>query len=119
MLVLEYRQPYSWRFEMLARRHRSPLFVSIIELTCAMVDAQNITGSIVGQVADASGSAVPGAAISATNMDTGLTAKTTTDTSGSYSIPNLLAGSYEITVRKQGFQSISVSRLSLLSAQTL
>src|SRR5215510_10603491 len=81
--------------------------------------AQNITGSIVGQVSDPSGSAVPGAAISAVNIDTGLTARTTTDTSGSYSLPNLLAGSYEIAVRKEGFQTTSVSRLPLLSAQTL
>ena len=104
---------------MLARRTQVVLFVSLIAFTCAVVDAQNITGAIVGQVADPSGSAVPGAAISAMNMDTGLTAQTTTDTSGSYSIPNLLAGSYEITVRKQGFQTTSVSRLALLSAQTL
>src|SRR5207244_1002807 len=104
---------------MLARRTQVVLFVSLIAFTCAVVDAQNITGSIVGQVADPSGSAVPGAAISALNMDTGLAAHTTTDTSGSYSIPNLLAGTYEITVKKPGFQTTSVSRLPLLSAQTL
>src|SRR5262245_45186822 len=101
------------------RRTQVALFLSMIGFACAVIDAQNITGSIVGQVSDASGSAVPGAAISATNVDTGLTAQTTTDTSGSYSIPNLLAGRYEITVRKEGFQTTSVSRLPLLSAQTL
>ena len=104
---------------MLSRRTLPVLFLSLFTLACAALYAQNITGSIVGQVADPSGSAVPGAAISAMNMDTGLTAQTVTDTSGSYSIPNLLAGTYEITVRKQGFQTVSVSRLMLLSAQTL
>ena len=68
---------------MLARR--TQVVLSLIAFTCAVVDAQNITGAIVGQVADPSGSAVPGAAISAMNMDTGLTAQTTTDTSGSRS----------------------------------
>ena len=87
---------------MLSRRIQVVLFLSLVAFACAVVYAQNITGSIVGQVADPSGLAVPGAAISARNMDTGLTAQTTTDTSGSYSLPNLLAGSYEITVRKHG-----------------
>ena len=91
----------------------------LIAFSSAMLDAQNITGSIVGQVTDASGSAVPAAAITVKNMDTGLTAQTITDTSGSYSLPNLLAGTYEITVRKTGFQTTSVSRLALLSTQTL
>src|SRR5262245_50634823 len=100
---------------MLTRRTQVVVFLILIAFTCAVIDAQNITGSIVGQVSDASGSAVPGAAISAMNVDTGLTAQTNTDTSGSYSLPNLLAGPYEITVRKEGFQTTSVSRLPLLS----
>src|SRR5262245_16168432 len=104
---------------MLSGRTHVVLFLVLLAFACAVVSAQNITGSIVGQVADASGLAVPGAAISVMNMDTGLSAHTTTDTSGSYSVPNLLAGSYEVTVRKQGFQTTSVSRLALLSAQTL
>src|SRR2546422_710416 len=97
-------------------RIRSLVMIALAPM-CAY--AQNITGSIVGQVADPSGSAVPGAAIAAKNMDTGSTAQTTTDTSGSYSLPNLLAGDYEISVRKAGFQALTVSRLPLLSAQTL
>src|SRR5262245_54889599 len=104
---------------MLSRRIHAVLFVSLAVFSSAAMRAQNITGSIVGQVADTSGLAVPSAAVSATNMDTGLAAQTVTDTSGSYSIPNLLAGSYEITVQKQGFQTTTVSRLGLLSAQTL
>src|SRR5215510_7535095 len=104
---------------MLIGRSQALLLLTVGALTCASIDAQNITASIVGQVSDSSGSAVPASAISAMNMDTGLTAQTTTDSSGSYSIPNLLAGTYEITVRKPGFQTTSVSRLALLSAQTL
>jgi hypothetical protein len=104
---------------MLSQRVHVVLLLSLVLLSGTALQAQNITASIVGQVSDSSGSAVPAAAISAMNMDTGLTALTTTDSSGSYSIPNLLAGTYEITVRKPGFQTTSVSRLALLSAQTL
>ena len=104
---------------MLTRRIRVVPFLSLVTLSCGVVYAQNISGSIVGQVSDSSGLAVPATAISARSIDTGLTAQTTTDSSGSYSIPNLLAGNYEITVRKDGFQTITVSRLALLSSQTL
>src|SRR5262245_17923542 len=103
----------------LTRRTLVVPLLSLVTLACAMVYAQNITGSIVGQVSDSSGLAVPAAAISAKSIDTGLTAQTITDSSGSYSIPNLLAGNYEITMRKDGFQTITVSRLALLSSQTL
>ena len=58
-------------------------------------------------------------AISVRNVDTGAMAQTTTDASGSYSIPNLLAGTYEMTVRRPGFQTLTVTALQLLSAQTL
>ena len=67
---------------------------------------QNITGSILGQVADPSGSAVPGAAVTVRNVETGATAQTTTDASGSYSIPNLLAG----TLRNDRTQSQAFRR---------
>src|SRR4029453_5642451 len=103
----------------LSRRTRGVPLLSLVTLACGVVYAQNITGSIVGQVSGSSGLAVPAAAISAKSIDTGLTAQTITDSSGSYSIPNLLAGNYEITVRKDGFQTITVSRLALLSSQTL
>ena len=91
----------------------------LITLVSSAIYGQNITGSILGQVADPSGSAIPSAAVTARNMDTGSVAQTTTDASGSYSLPNLLAGDYEITVRQQGFQTLTVRGLQLLSAQTL
>src|SRR5690348_4902711 len=92
---------------------------TLIMLAPMAIYSQNITGSILGQVADPSGSAIPGAAVNVRNLDTGGTAQTTTDTLGSYSIPNLLAGTYEITVRRPGFQTLTVRGLQLLSAETL
>ena len=67
--------------------------LSVIFLfACVEIYGQNINGSVLGQVADASGSAIPGAAVTVRNLDTGAVAQTTTDASGSYSVPNLLAG---------------------------
>ncbi|HYL35072.1 MAG TPA: TonB-dependent receptor, partial [Bryobacteraceae bacterium] len=93
--------------------------MGIFTFSCSELYGQNITGSIVGQVADPSGSAIPGAEVTARSTETGVAAQTTTDTYGSYSIPNLLASTYEISVRKDGFQTYTVRGIELLSAQTL
>ena len=104
---------------MQARRFSVTLLFALIALACVGIYGQNITGSVLGQVADPSGSAIPGAAVTVRNLDTGSTAQTTTDASGSYSVPNLLAGAYEISVHRPGFQTVTVRGLQLLSAQTL
>ena len=67
---------------MLTRRTRIVPLLSVVTLACGVAYAQNITGSIVGQVSDSSGLAVPAAAISAKSIDTGLAAQTITDSSG-------------------------------------
>ena len=81
--------------------------------------AQNITGSIVGEVTDPSGSAIPGVEITVRNAGTGAVARTTTDATGTYTVPSLLASTYEVTARKEGFQTSAVSGIQLLSSQTL
>src|SRR5213592_1959775 len=58
---------------------------------------QNIRGSIVGNVTDSSGAVVPGAQITVKNEGTGIESKTTTDASGTYTVPDLLARSEEHT----------------------
>src|SRR5439155_9687899 len=49
----------------------------------------------------------------------GAVSQAAADVSGSYSIPNLLAGAYEITAQKEGFQTLTIGGIQLLSAQTL
>ncbi len=104
---------------MKAQRLFTALSFLLIALTSPALYGQNITGSILGQVSDTSGSAIPGAAVTLRDTDTGAIAETTTDASGSYSVPNLLAGPYELAVHKAGFQTLTVTALRLLSAQTL
>ncbi len=78
--------------------------------------AQTTTGSIVGTVTDKSGSVVPNAAVTVTNVDTGATSKTTTDTSGNYVVTPLPVGHYSVTVEAQGFKK-SVSPGITLNVQ--
>src|ERR1700734_149688 len=67
--------------------------------------AQQILGAITGTVHDASGSAVPDVTATARNVATNLTVIARSQSSGSYSISNLPAGTYELTFSKDGFDS--------------
>jgi hypothetical protein len=60
---------------------------------------------IQGTVLDASGSAVPGAQVKATNTDTSLVRTVDTGGAGDYVLPNLPSGPYRLEVSKQGFST--------------
>jgi hypothetical protein len=73
--------------------------------TLAML-AQNDRGTITGEVRDPSGSVVSNATVIATNIASGAEAKTTTTTTGNYTLPNLPAGIYKLTVEVTGFKKV-------------
>jgi hypothetical protein len=58
---------------------------------------------LAGRVLDPSGAAVPEAAITAVNQETGFRRTTPTDTDGTYIVGSLEPGLYKVTVRKEGF----------------
>jgi Carboxypeptidase regulatory-like domain/TonB dependent receptor len=65
------------------------------------------TGSIEGTVTDPSGSVVAGAEVTATNVATGVeTVRKTTD-SGFFVLPLLPPGTYDMTIKASGFQSLT------------
>jgi hypothetical protein len=66
--------------------------------------AQVLYGSVVGNVTDAQGAAIPGATVTISSKDTGFTRDTTSGNDGAYSIINLQAGVYELKVALQGFR---------------
>jgi hypothetical protein len=63
------------------------------------------TSAIVGQVNDVSGAAVPEAAVTITNKETGLKRTARTDESGRFNFPQLKPGKYSVKVEAQGFES--------------
>jgi hypothetical protein len=71
--------------------------------------AQGGLATINGQVTDASGAAVPGAAVTAKDLDRGTTWPTQTNSEGYYSLPSLPIGNYDVQVEVKGFQ-LSVQR---------
>ncbi len=95
----------------------SALFVTTLlssALIATVVSAQETTtSSMVGEVTDASGGAVPGASVTAVNLGTGAQRRTATSPAGDYSIPNLSPGNYEVRVEKEGFQTATVKSVAL------
>jgi hypothetical protein len=61
------------------------------------------TSAIVGQVADVTHAAIPNAAVTITNRETGLQRSAKTDDEGRFNFPQLSPGSYSVTVEAAGF----------------
>ncbi len=68
--------------------------------------AQAIAGSqLSGVVRDSSGGAIPGVEVTATKTDTGMIRTVFTGADGSYALPNLPVGPYQLKVVLQGFNT--------------
>ena len=83
----------------------------------ASVYAQVVGATLSGTVSDPSGAAIPSAQISIKNTATGVTTSITADSSGFYSAPNLLPGTYDVTVTAPGFATQVESNISLAVGQ--
>ncbi len=74
-------------------------------LSAAASYGQILHGSLVGNVRDSTGAAMPAVKLVLVNSDTGQTREGATDVNGSYSFVTLLPGSYELTMTKEGFRA--------------
>src|ERR1700758_987609 len=88
---------------------RARIFLVFVLLATVTLSAQTFRGTILGTVTDPSGAVVAGARVTAKNTGTGLERSTTTSGDGSYSLPELPIGTYDVTVTQAGFQT-SVTR---------
>jgi Carboxypeptidase regulatory-like domain/TonB-dependent Receptor Plug Domain len=79
--------------------------VVFVLLSTALLVGQTFRGTVLGTVTDPSGAFVAGATVKVKNAGTGLERTTTTTSDGSYSIPELPAGSYTVTISQPGFQT--------------
>ncbi len=91
---------------------RISLALSLYALACSGLFAQNVA-QINGVVKDSSGLAVPGAQITATQTDTGLTRTTQSAGDGAYTLPTLPTGPYRLEVKKDGFMGYAQSGIVL------
>src|SRR3989442_7433193 len=89
-----------------------PLGLLLI-LAPALVSAQTNLGTFLGKVTDEQGGMLPGATVTGRQVQTNVSRNSVTDAIGQYFIPNLPAGSYELTVELAGFGTAKRSELVL------
>ena len=80
-----------------------------ILLLCALLfgsataGAQFDSATVLGTVRDNSGAVVPGAAVTLTSLDTGITTAKTTDENGNFEFATVRIGRYKVTAELSGF----------------
>ena len=93
--------------------------LSVVLLFCSTPGfAQSQRGQFVGLVTDPSGSVVPGAKISVSNPETGVTVETASNNTGYYAVPGLQYGRYNVTATAAGFSTYTVENVEIATATT-
>lgn len=89
------------------------LVLALLLFSAGPARGQVSGASLSGVITDENGGPVPAAAVSIKNVGTDAVREVTSNAEGFYSAPNLLPGSYEVTVSAQGFQTIVQNEITL------
>ncbi len=89
-----------------------PLVILLLLLPSVAL-AQRTNAAVRGTVTDQSKAVVPGATVTVTGTDTGLTRTTVTNADGVYSVSELPVGRYSVSVELQGFKTASRTDITL------
>jgi iron complex outermembrane receptor protein len=82
-----------------------------------LIAQESVGASISGTVTDSSGSVVKTAAIAITNESTKDMQRAVTDNQGHFTISNLAAGSYDLTIQATGYAQITQNDVQLIAGQ--
>ncbi|MGH9163838.1 MAG: carboxypeptidase regulatory-like domain-containing protein [Vicinamibacteraceae bacterium] len=99
-----------------SRLSRAALVLGVAVAAVAGVEgarAQGLTGQISGAVTDAEGGVVPGASVTIINVGTNLTRETVTGPDGAFVFPDLLAGTFNLSVSLEGFKTYEQESIEL------
>ncbi|HJT88527.1 MAG TPA: carboxypeptidase-like regulatory domain-containing protein, partial [Bryobacteraceae bacterium] len=95
------------------------LVLSLLASLAPVCRAQtSATATIVGQVTDASGSAIPGASIELTDLSSKQTRRQPANAMGQYTISGVVPGNYQVSASARGFQQSEVSSLTVQVAKS-
>ncbi|MBS1824224.1 MAG: carboxypeptidase regulatory-like domain-containing protein [Acidobacteria bacterium] len=85
----------------------------LLVLSLGQLPAQNIFGTILGTVRDASGATISGAEVVATQIETNLSYRAATNATGYYEFSYLKPGNYTLRVSNTGFKTAERRRVEL------
>jgi hypothetical protein len=94
------------------------LMFIVLCCTGAMCFAQSDRGSVSGIVTDSSGAEIPGARVTITNTATGTQSSTVTTGAGNYTVPQVPAGVYSVTVVASGFNTLVRNGITVSVGET-
>jgi hypothetical protein len=80
--------------------------------------AQGDRGVITGTVTDATGAVVPGGQVTVVHRATNASYRTTTSTSGDFTVPSLPVGEYQVRVERQGFKTSITEKVEITPGGT-
>src|ERR1700730_3998027 len=81
-----------------------PLAIAVSLFSGLSLLGQDVTGRVIGTVTDPSGSVIPKAKVTVTNVETGVSSEATTTEDGTYQVLLLPVGSYRVTAEAPGFR---------------
>ena len=92
--------------------HRLIFALGITLLNASLLVAQNTTGKIVGTVSAADG-AVAGATVTVTDDQTGKERTVTSNSEGTFEVPQLEFGSYSVKIAATGFKTFVATKVKI------
>jgi hypothetical protein len=90
----------------------------LLVFLCSFLYSQVSSGTFFGRAEDQSGASVSGVHVTIKEEKTGFSRETTTDATGSYSVPDLDPGIYSITAERKGFRNFIAQQVVLEINQT-
>jgi hypothetical protein len=93
------------------------LFTCLFSI-CAAAQSESGSAAIEGTITDANGAVVAGAKVTVRNLEMGLNRTATTDSRGSFNVPVLPVGRYEVKVEASGFAAAKHSDVLLTVGET-
>ncbi|MCC6344644.1 MAG: TonB-dependent receptor [Bryobacterales bacterium] len=90
-----------------------PLRIAILLLSAFVGLAQEFRATLRGAITDPSNAAIPGAAVTLRNLDTGVERSDAADSAGNYLFSFVAPGRYSLTATAQGFKTYKQDEISL------
>jgi hypothetical protein len=102
------------------RSFRSIFQCAIVAFSCVLpIAAQQSTAGVNGTITDSAGAVIPGAEITLRNVDTNVSARSTSNGGGYFAFVDLTPGQYEMIVSRSGFRKLVLPAFHLVVNQTL
>jgi len=89
------------------------IFVIVLGALGSRATAQFDTATVLGSVRDASDAVIPGAAVTLTNLEKGISVSRLTGEDGNFEFPGVSVGRYRIIAQKQGFDKAIVQDVAV------